>query len=252
MKNKGGAVLLGFLVVAGCVFAGGSEDAYAQSSRDFRFGEPRFSLGFNMGYGIPMASSDIYEHVTTFHTLEKSDFRSMVLGGSFGIRLTNRLEASIDLSYGNSNNGSEFRDFVDLDDLPIEQRTKLSWIPFTATLKAYLWDRGRRVSQFAWVPGQWTPFVGAGAGKVYYNFRQTGDFVDYETYEIFYDEFRSDGDTGIFHLLAGAEVSLTPYIYLTGEGRYSWAKADMDRDFQDFDPIDLSGFQGTVGLAVRF
>lgn len=252
MKNKGGSVLVALLLVAGGWFAGATEEASAQGSRDFRFGEPRFSLAFNMGYGIPMADSEIYQMVTTDLTVDKSDFQSMILGGSFGIRLTPRLEASFDLSYGNSNTGSEFRDFVDLDDLPIEQRTKLSWTPMTFSLKAYLWDRGQRVSRFAWVPGQWTPFVGAGGGWVYYKFRQTGDFVDYDTYEIFYDEFRSDGDAGLFHVLAGAEVSLNPYLYVTGEGRYSWAEADMDRDFVGFDPIDLSGFQGTVGLAVRF
>jgi opacity protein-like surface antigen len=252
MKNRSRAGLVSLFFIAGGVFAGGPEDALAQGSRDFRFGEPRFSLAFNMGYGIPMANSEIYDFVTTDLTLDKNDFQSMVLGGSFGVRLTNRIEASFEVSYGNTNNGSEFREFVDLDDLPIEQRTKLSWTPVTGTVKAFLWDRGRRVSRFAWVPGQWTPFVGAGAGWVYYNFRQTGDFVDFETFEIFYDEFRSSGDAGIFHLLAGAEVSLTPYIYVTGEGRYSWAEADMDRDFVGFDPIDLSGFQGTVGLAVRF
>ncbi len=252
MRKESVSTLVTVLMMACGLFAGAAEGVFAQGSEGFRFGEPRFSLAFNMGYGIPMADSEIYSQVIRDLTLEKSDFHSLIVGGSFGVRLTDRLEASIDLSYGNSNTGSEFREFVDLDDLPIEQRTKLSWTPLTATLKGYLWERGRRVSQFAWVPGQWTPFIGVGAGKVYYNFRQTGDFVDYETFEIFYDEFRSDGDSGIVHVLAGAEVSLTPFIYLTGEGRYSWADAEMDRDFVGFDPIDLSGFQGTVGLAVRF
>jgi hypothetical protein len=141
---------------------------------------------------------------------------------------------------------------VDQDDLPIEQNTRLSWVPVTATVKAYLWERGRRISQLAWIPGKWSPFVGVGGGRVYYTFKQNGDFVDFETYDIFFDTFRSSGDAGIFHVLAGAEWSLSPRFYLTGEGRYSWAEADMDRDFVGFDPIDLSGFQGTVGLALRF
>jgi hypothetical protein len=125
-------------------------------------------------------------------------------------------------------------------------------MPVTGTVKAFLFERGRKISQLAWVPGQWSPFVGAGGGRVYYNFRQSGDFVDYETLEIFSDTFRSKGNAGIFHVLAGAEWSLSPRFYLTGEGRYSWAEAKMDRDFVGFEPIDLSGFQGTVGLALRF
>jgi hypothetical protein len=244
--------LVGFLPVAGSLVLGGVQDIGAQGARDFRFGEPHFSLAFNVGYGMPRASSDIYDFVMTDLTLQKSDFYSMVLGGSFGYRVTNRVELSVDVSYGNSNTRSEFRDWVDMDDLPIEQNTRLSWTPVTVNLKGYLWERGRRISQLAWVPGKWTPFLGVGGGVVYYNFRQAGDFVDFETLEIYSDTYRSSGDAGVFHVLAGAEWSLGPHFYLTGEGRYSWAEAQMDRDFVGFEPIDLSGFQGTVGLALRF
>jgi hypothetical protein len=224
----------------------------AQEPRDFLFGEPHFSLALNLGYGVPRAGSEIYDFVMNDLTVDKSDFNSMVFGGSFGVRVTNRVEVGLDVSYLNSNTRSEFRDWVDQDDLPIEQNTRLSWVPVTATVKAYLWERGRRISQLAWIPGKWSPFVGVGGGRVYYTFKQNGDFVDFETYDIFFDTFRSSGDAGIFHVLAGAEWSLSPRFYLTGEGRYSWAEADMDRDFVGFDPIDLSGFQGTVGLALRF
>jgi len=224
----------------------------AQQTQDFLFGEPHFSLTLNLGYGIPRAGSEIYDFVMNDMTLKKSDFNSVVFGGSFGVRVTNRVEVGLDVSYANSNTRSEFRDWVDQDDLPIEQNTRLSWVPVTATVKAYLWERGRRISQLAWIPGKWSPFIGVGGGRVYYTFKQNGDFVDFETLEIFTDTFRSSGNSGIFHVLAGAEWSLSPRFYLTGEGRYSWAEADMDSDFVGFDPIDLSGFQGTVGLALRF
>ena len=244
--------LIGPFLGACGLLLGGAQEAEAQGSKDFRFGEPHFSLAFNMGYGMPRAGSDVYDFVMNDLTLQKSDFYSMVFGGSFGVRVTNRVEVSLDVSYGNSNTRSEFRDWVDLDDLPIEQNTRLSWTPVTGSVKAYLWERGRRISQLAWVPGKWSPFLGVGGGRVYYNFRQSGDFVDFDTLEIFSDTFRSSGSSGIFHVLAGAEWSLGPHFYLTGEGRYSWAEARMSKDFVGFDPIDLSGFQGTVGLALRF
>jgi hypothetical protein len=243
---------LAFLVGGLALLLGMPNAVNAQQSRDFLFGEPHFSLAFNLGYGVPRAGSEIYDFVMNDLTVDKTDFNSIVLGGSFGVRVTSRVEVGLDVSYANSNTRSEFREWVDQDDLPIEQNTRLSWVPVTATVKAYLWERGRRISQLAWVPGKWSPFVGVGGGKVYYTFKQNGDFVDFETYEIFFDTFRSEGNAGIFHVLAGAEWSLSPRFYLTGEGRYSWAEADMDRDFVGFDPIDLSGFQGTVGLALRF
>lgn len=252
MKILKKSSLIGLFLVVGGIIPGGIGEVAAQGPRDFRFGEPHFSLAFNVGYGMPRAGSDIYDFVMNDLTLRKSDFYSMVFGGSFGFRVTNQVELSLDVSYGNSNTRSEFRDWVDQDDLPIEQNTRLSWTPVTVSLKGYLWERGRRISQLAWVPGKWSPFLGVGGGEVYYKFRQAGDFIDFETLEIFYDTFRSSGGAPIFHVLAGAEVSLGPYFYLTGEGRYSWADARMGRDFVGFDPIDLSGFQGTVGLALRF
>ena len=245
-------IFLGALMVAVAWTLGGPVDLSAQGNRDFLFGTPHVSLAFNMGYGMPRAGSEVFDFVTDELTVEKSDFYSMVVGGSLGIRVTNRVEVGLDVSYSNADTPSEFREWVDMDDLPIEQRTRLKLVPVTVNVKAYLFDRGRRISRFAWVPGTWSPFVGVGAGKVYYDFKQVGDFVDFETYEIFWDSFRSDGDAGVFHVLAGAEYSLSPAFFITGEGRYSWAEAEMGRDFVGFEPIDLSGFQATVGFAVRF
>ena len=156
------------------------------------------------------------------------------------------------MSYSDSNPRSEYRDWVDMDDLPIEQSTKLWTVPLTGSVKLFLFERGRRIGDLAWVPGTWSPFIGVGGGVVFYEFEQTGEFVDYETYDVFGDTFRSEGEAGTFHLLAGAEYSLSSSFFITVEGRYSWAEADMDRDFVGFDPIDLSGFQTTIGLAIRF
>jgi len=250
--KAGRFIMLPGLLAAGLMALLGPQEAAGQMSRDFLFGKPHVSLGVNFGYGMPSASSEVFDFVTDELTVSGSDFNAPVLGGALGVRVTERLEVALDASYSNTNIRSEFRELVGTDDLPIEQSTRLAMTPVTLSLKGYLFERGRSVSRFAWVPGTWSPFVGVGVGKVYYDFKQNGEFVDYETYEIFQDTFRSKGDAGIFHVLAGAEYSLSPAFYITGEGRYSWAEADMDKDFVGFDPIDLSGFQATVGLAVRF
>lgn len=253
MFTRNGAVLGSAFLLAGVLPFSTPRECPAQMSRDFRFGEPHVSLAFNMGYRFPTAGSDIYDQLVADHTLDKKDFQALVVGGTFGLRLSNRLEASFDLSYANSNTQSEYREWVDQDDLPIIQNTSLTWMPMTGSLRVFLWDRGRRISNLAWVPTQWTPYVGGGGGWVYYKLRQAGDFVDFQTYEIFSDVIRSDGYAGTFHLLAGAEWSIGPSFYLTGEGRYSWADADLDQNaFYGFQPIDLSGFHVTAGIAVRF
>lgn len=247
--NKAGWGALLFLLGAAALML--PQDTSAQE-RDFLFKEPRVSLGITWGYGMQRAGSDVYDFVTEELTVDKGDFNSFLFGGTFGVRVLPKVEVALDVSYGSSNTPSEFREWVDMDDLPIEQNTKLTWLPVTASVKAYLFERGRRISRFAWVPGTWSPYVGVGGGKVYYTFKQVGDFVDYETYDVFWDSFVSEGNAGIFHVMAGAEFSLNPAFFITGEGRYSWAEAQMDRDFVDFEPIDLSGFQASMGLAVRF
>jgi hypothetical protein len=48
------------------------------------------------------------------------------------------------------------------------------------------------------------------------------------------------------------EISLGPRLGFTAEGRYAWARAKLGRDFDGFERIDLSGYNGTLGFFVRF
>jgi hypothetical protein len=97
-----------------------------------------------------------------------------------------------------------------------------------------------------------SPYVGASAGWVWYRFEQNGEFVDFDTYDIFRDRFTQTGRAPTVHLYGGADWSLAPAFFLTTEARYEWARADMAGDFVGFDAMDLSGLQATVGVAVRF
>jgi hypothetical protein len=42
------------------------------------------------------------------------------------------------------------------------------------------------------------------------------------------------------------------HLFASVEGRYSWAAADLDRDFTGFEPLDLSGFKFTAGINFLF
>lgn len=224
----------------------------AQSGDGYLLQRPQFRLGVHAGYAVPRAESDIFDFVSGELTLDESDFRSYAVGGAFGYRATERLDLSFEVGYAAAETRSEFRNWVDGDDRPIEQTTRFTRRPITLTARGYLRERGRTVGRFAWVPSGWSPYLGGGGGVVSYRFVQEGDFVDFETRDIFAERFRSSGTTPTFHAVAGTDVSLGSRFVLTGEGRYSWASAEMGRDFEDFDPIDLSGFQFTVGLWTRW
>jgi hypothetical protein len=139
--------------------------------------------------------------------------------------------------------------------VPIVQTTRFQRVPVTGSIKAYLAPRGRSVGRLAWVPTKLAPYVGAGGGFLWYRFKQDGDFVDFarQTGNIFTSTFESDKWTPSAHAFTGVDYSLSPRVALTGEARYTWGRAPLNRDyFTGFERIDLSGVAATAGLSFRF
>lgn len=219
---------------------------------DFLFRVPNVTLGIRGGYAVATASGGIFEFTREQLTVGRTDFSAPSFGAQLAIRVTPRTDVAFDLGVANAVARSEFRDWVDNDDLPIEQETEFYRLPLTLGIKTYLRDRGRSVGRFAWIPARWAPFVGAGAGWVWYRFEQEGDWVDFETLDVFSDRFTSRGHTPTVHLYGGADWSLGPAVLLTAEARYAWARSEMGGDFVGFEAMDLSGVQASVGIAVRF
>ena len=250
---------MGARIAAGLVTAGvialahqlPAEPAAAQQ-RDFLFGKPNVTLGARLGLAVPTAGSEIFDFTTEELTVERGDFAAIDFEVELGVRLRDRLDLALNIGHSESLTRSEFRDLVGADDLPIEQTTRFQLTPVTLGVKAYLRDRGRAVSQFAWVPYTWSPYVAAGGGLILYEFSQQGEFVDYDTLDIFHNTFTSEGVAPTVYGGAGIELSLGRHLLATGEARYLWSRANMSRDFVDFDPIDLSSRQLVLGLAVRF
>ena len=154
--------------------------------------------------------------------------------------------------FSRSSPASEFRDFVDEFGAPIAQRTELTQVPLTASLKVYLTSRGRAVGSYAWVPASVVPYVGAGAGFTYWRYEQFGDFVDFVDFTIFEEVFRTQGWDPSLHAFGGIDFSVTPSIAINFEGRYDWAEGQLAPAFAGFEPIDLAGFRGMFGVSFRF
>ena len=226
-------------------------DADIALAQDFLFRRPNVTLGLRFGYAMPRAEGEIFDFTRNELTVEKSDFNSAAIAGDLGIQLTGRIDLSLGLGYENSEIDSESRDFIGDDDLPILQTTNFRRVPFTVGLKAYLTERGRRISDLAWIPAKWAPFVGGGVGFVWYEFEQSGEFVDYETLDIFVDHFASSDGSPLAYATAGFDYSLGLRWIFTAEARYSWASADMGNDFVGFDPIDLTGLRAALGFSLR-
>jgi hypothetical protein len=242
-------------LAAALALAATGQPAHAQNGKGFLFKRPIGSFSLRGGYALANAGSDVFSESTRQLTLNKRDFSAATFGGDFSYVASPRTDLVFDAGYSSTSKPSEFRDFEDNNDNPIQQSTKYRRVPLSVGLKYYLADRGRSVGQFAYIPSKVAPFVAVGGGAMYYRFEQSGDFIDFNTdnLEVFTATLESSGWTPMAQGSAGMDYTIGPWLALTGEGRYQWARARLDPQvFEGFQKIDLSGFTGTVGFKLRF
>jgi len=242
------AIALAMAIPAGALSAQVAGNGYL-------FHTPSVTVSVRGGYSAATAGSDVFDDVTRQLTLNKRDFGSLTLGGDVGFRITSKLELTLDAGYSRSSHKSEFRNFVDNNDLPIEQTTTFERIPLTANLKLHLAPTGRSIGRLAWIPSRFVPYVGGGVGVMSYRFRQQGDFVDFNTNAVFTSNLdtQEDGRDWAFvqQAMAGVEYNFSPMFGLTLDARYLHGRGNLGTAFTGYDRIDLSGASASVGLSMR-
>lgn len=219
---------------------------------DFLFGQPRGSLSIRASLLVPREGSDLFDFVQDQLTIDQGAFRSPAFATELAVAVTPRLDILAGFDIARRTIASEYRDLIGNDQLPIEQQSQLRQNSLTAGVRFALAPRGRTVGRYAWIPSRIQPYVGAGGGLIFWQFRQTGEFVDFQDFRIFNDTFTSKGTAPSAHILGGVDVPIYKRLQLTTEGRYVWAHGDLEEDFVGFDPIDLSGFKLSAGINFVF
>ena len=226
-------------------------------SPDFLFGRPSVTVGVRGLWRQSSGDSEIFDFVQDELTLEKNDFNAPGIFLDLAFPVTGRLDALFGFEFSRSSALSEVRDFVEDNDLPIEQITDFTQVNLTGSVEFALLPRGREIGRYAWIPSRIVPYVGAGGGFLWYEFLQEGDFVDTINCDdfgcpIFSARLVSSGWTPSAHVAGGVDVRLTNRLYASGEVRYQWAQTEMSRDFIGFDDIDLSGLRIMGGIQYSF
>jgi opacity protein-like surface antigen len=230
---------------------------------DFQFDEPRMSLGFRGGWAFNRSKGEIYDFLTDELTLSKSDFDAPAFTVDFSWRLISWLDVVFGVEYSGREQKSEDRGSVEKGTRnPVVQKTRLTQVPLTLSLKIYPIGRGEQVGQYAWIRKAVVPYIGGGIGGTWYELKQKGEFI-HETDDdaipeddfcrgadacIFEDVFTSDAWTFAQHAFAGVDIKLTRSFGLILEGRYYWADADVQGDYVDFNSIDLDGARAMIGF----
>ena len=53
-------------------------------------------------------------------------------------------------------------------------------------------------------------------------------------------------------MFGGVDIHVLKRMYVTVDGRYLWASADLESDWIGFEPIDLAGFRLSGGVSFVF
>jgi hypothetical protein len=259
VRHQRFAVSFLFILVVAAIWTGAcvdlssaEEPAAPGSSGDFLLHRPRGAVGIRSGWFFARAGSDVFDFFENQLTVEGSDFDAIPLGVEVAFTASRRVQLLFGLELNRSSVSSEYRDWVDNHGQPITQKTSLSKTSVTGSVKFALRPRGEQVSALAWVPHTLVPYVGAGGGILYHKLEQSGDFVDFADLGVFHDFFSSEGWSPTAHVFGGVDVRVYRLLFVSFEGRYAWAAADLGADFVGFDPIDLSGFAATVGVSWVF
>jgi hypothetical protein len=223
-----------------------------QSSPDFLFGRPSTTIGVRALWRSSRAGSEIFDFTQELLTLEKGDFGGPGLLVDVAFPVSQRLDALFGFEFSRSSALSEYRDFVEDNDLPIEQVTSFDQVNLTGNVEFALIPRGREIGRYAWIPSRVVPYIGAGGGFLWYDFVQEGDFVDFDDFSIFDARLASSGWTPSAHVSGGVDVKITRRFYVSGEVRYVWAQTALEQDFVGFDDIDLTGLRITGGIQFVF
>jgi opacity protein-like surface antigen len=243
------------LVVFSVLSAAAGAAETQERDADFLFGRPRGSFGARGAWMMAADTNDaddIYDFFRENLTIEEGDFDTFLFGADGGFAVANRVDLVGGFEISRSSVSSEYRDYVDENDFPILQDTRLTIVPVTLSVKLYVTPRGRAVSRHAFVPSKVRAYVGGGGGFVWYELEQVGDFVDVVDLTIFNSAFRSSGWGFATQAFGGVEVGLSPKWFVYAEGRYLWSDADLGEDYVGFEPIDLSGARVGGGIGFTF
>lgn len=223
-----------------------------ESGNGFLFGAPMGSVTLSGGWALAAAHSDLFSYTTDLLTLKHRDFSSPAFGADLAFRVLPRTELVVSGGFSGISKRSEFRGFIDNNHQPIEQTTTFNRFPVTVGVKQYLTSTGRSIGKFAWIPSRFAAYVGASGGAMYYRFRQEGDFINFQTTDVFPSLLVSEGWTPMANAIAGVDYALAPRFAITTEARYLWSSAELSQDFSGFHHLDLSGFTTTVGFSIRY
>jgi len=208
------------------------------------------ALSFNLGLFALQgedgrSEEDVLRQNLTFLRFDIGDLNGAALGADWLIGLGPWFEGSVGAGFHRGTASSTYAEFVNEDGSEIRQELKLRVVPISASVRVFPLGRDRALQ----------PYVGAGVAILPWRYSETGDFVNFATFEIFRDSFVDSGTAVGPEGLFGLRYRMTDSWGAGGELRVRGGTADLDPDpdlgFAGTE-LDLGGYTTTFTLQYHF
>lgn len=230
------------------------------------------TFSFRVGYFFPRADSDLWTTEFDNLSLKRSDYQSTIFGLSYEHFFNSFLSVVVAADTYSKTKSGYYLDWVGYSfaegdfafpasefggAYSLIQTFSVSTLPIQVSLKVT--PLGRR--------GSFIPYFGGGAALNIWSTRIYGDMVDFsdaswayddadlgevQIYPVYIVDARDRTKFGVsYQGFAGIMVPVGTRMTVEGEFKYTVAKAELT-DIQGFQPLDLSGFQVSIGLNYWF
>jgi len=189
--------------------------------------------------------------ITASLAFDMNDFRSFPVFAEWHIGFGDHVEIGVGGGYVNQTVHSVYRDMVNghgtdttADDTEIPQTLRLQNIPVSCVVRFL----GGKIGHFQ-------PYAGGGIVVSFFNYTESGEFVDTSDFTVFSDKFQVKDIAFGPVILGGVRCPLGGDVYaLNFEGRYQWSVGNTGGAAAGFlgDKIDLSGWALTSSFLIRF
>ena len=206
------------------------------------------SLSLNLGYfalrgeDTRIVDDVIVENLGLF-AFDLDQFNNGTVGAEWLVGLGDYAEVGLGVGLYQRTVLSVYDDFVNDDGTEIPQDFKLRVTPVTATARFFPFGLRSAVQ----------PYAGAGVGFFNWRYSEVGEFIDFDTFDVFRDRFVAEGnDVGAVYL-GGLRVLAGSRFAVGVEVRYQDVQGvvGIDQGFLE-ERIDLGGLTTSFTFNVRF
>ncbi len=242
------------LIAAACLATTAVAEEEAQPPRGSRDPDrsrsagarPRYGFSAFGGFRALRIDSRLFDANEAEFGLTEDDFRSRRLGFELDYALLPMLEILVGFDTGQAETRGSYLDLVYEDGSEIDHSALLSLTDYTLGVRIRPFQQGRG-----------SPYVVFGLARTIYNYSEQGEFVNFENFDIYYDELEDRSSFTGFFAGAGFDFAVIrmPFgrrLDVFGEFRYSRGEGRHRDGFSDFGDLGVARTGALFGLRVRF